>query len=135
MSCLSDHSRSAVPTAPRKYLVVTMFAALTDQNAGNSTPRCSKLTDPSRQFVITMSRRSQLTSSYGCRPAVVYTRSTRSPCGWNTGRTGAGALFEVPVVSTASVIALGPFEDGTNRTGRREAAGMGWGSIVGGLGR
>src|ERR1044072_18329 len=27
MSCLSDHSRCGVPTAPRKYLVVTMFAA------------------------------------------------------------------------------------------------------------
>src|SRR6202020_817327 len=58
-----DHSRVSLPTAPRKYLVVTMLAALTDQNSGNSTPRCSKLIDPSRQFVITTSRRCQVTSS------------------------------------------------------------------------
>src|ERR671913_2138845 len=74
MSCRSDHSRSGVPTAPRKYLVVTMFAALTLQKSGNSTPRCSKLIEPSRQFVMTTSRRSQVTSSYGCTPAVVKTR-------------------------------------------------------------
>src|SRR5690348_14395778 len=79
MSCLSDHSRSGVPTAPRKYLVVTMFAAFTLQNAGNSTPFCSKLIEPSRQFVITTSRRSHSTSSYGWTPSAVQTRSTRSP--------------------------------------------------------
>jgi hypothetical protein len=48
-------------------LVVTMFDAFTDQKSGNSTPRCSKFTEPSRQLVITTSRRSQLTSSYGAR--------------------------------------------------------------------
>ena len=63
ISWRSDHSRASVPTAPRKYLVVTMLAAFTDQKSGNSTPRCSKLTDPSRQLVITTSRRSQLTSA------------------------------------------------------------------------
>ncbi len=63
MSCRSDHSRASVPTAPRKYFVVTMLAALTDQKSGNSTPRCSKLIDPSRQFVMTTSRRSQVTSA------------------------------------------------------------------------
>jgi hypothetical protein len=52
-----------VPTAPRKYLVVTMFVAFTDQESGNSTPFCSKLTEPSRQLVITTSRRSQVTWS------------------------------------------------------------------------
>src|SRR3954453_22999648 len=56
-----------------------MLDAFTDQVLGNSTPRCSKLTDPSRQFVMTTARRSQVTSSYGCTPAVVYTRSIRSP--------------------------------------------------------
>src|SRR5256885_2501993 len=56
-----------------------MLAALTDQKSGNSTPRCSKLTEPSRQFVMTTSRRSQVTSSYGCTPSVVYTRLTRRP--------------------------------------------------------
>src|SRR3954447_22259805 len=79
MSCLSDHSRSGVPTAPRKYLVVTMFAAFTLQNAGNSTPFCSKLIEPSRQLVMTTSRRSHSTSSYGWTPSVVQTRSTRRP--------------------------------------------------------
>src|SRR4051794_7644685 len=71
MSWRSDHSRTSVPTAPRKYFVVTMLAAFTDQKSGNSTPRCSKLIEPSRQFVMTTSRRSQVTSSYGCTPAVV----------------------------------------------------------------
>src|SRR5947209_9669634 len=79
MSWRRLHSRSGVPTAPRKYFVVTMLAALTLQKSGNSTPRCSKLIDPSRQFVMTTSRRSQVTSSYGCTPSVVHTRSTRRP--------------------------------------------------------
>ena len=56
-------SRCGVPTAPRKYFVVTMLAALTDQKSGNSTPCCSKLTEPSRQFVMMTLRRSQVTSS------------------------------------------------------------------------
>src|SRR3954468_15468828 len=79
MSCLSDHSRSGVPTAPRKYFVVTMLAALTLHDVGNSTPRCSKLIEPSRQLVMTTSRRSHSTSSYGWTPSVVHTRSTRRP--------------------------------------------------------
>src|SRR3982751_3782886 len=79
MSCLSDHSRCGVPTAPRKYLVVTMLAALTLHTVGYSTPRCSKLIEPSRQFVMTTSRRSHSTSSYGWAPSVVQTRATRSP--------------------------------------------------------
>src|SRR5512145_686128 len=79
MSCLSDHSRCGVPTAPRKYFVVTMLAALTLQKSGKSTPRCSKLIEPSRQLVITTSRRSQATSSYGWTPSVVHTRSTFNP--------------------------------------------------------
>ena len=37
-SCLRLRSRASVPTAPRKYLVVTMVEALTDQVEGNSTP-------------------------------------------------------------------------------------------------
>src|SRR3712207_2526693 len=72
-------SRCGVPTAPRKYFVVTMFVALMLHSAGNSTPRCSKLNDPSRQLVMTTSRRSQVTSSYGCTPAVVKTRLTFRP--------------------------------------------------------
>src|SRR4051794_28203565 len=72
-------SRWGLPTAPRKYFVVTMLVALMLHSAGNSTPRCSKLIDPSRQLVMTTSRRSQVTSSYGCTPAVVKTRLTFRP--------------------------------------------------------
>src|ERR671933_840838 len=72
-------SRCGLPTAPRKYLLVTMFEAFTAQELGNSTPRCSKLIEPSRQLVMTTSRRSQVTSSYGCTPAVVKTRLTFRP--------------------------------------------------------
>src|SRR6476619_3139856 len=77
MSCLSDHSRSGVPTAPRKYLVVTMLAALTLQVVGYSTPRCSKLIEPSRQLVMTTSRLSPPTAAppllarLRCLPAVI----------------------------------------------------------------
>src|SRR6476659_1175852 len=104
MSCLRLHSRCGVPTAPRKYLVVTMFAALTDQKSGNSTPRCSKLIEPSRQFVMTTSRRSQLTSSYGCTPAVVYTRSTTRPLRRYTGPESGAVGVPVETFSAASVM-------------------------------
>ncbi len=77
--CLRPVSRCAVPTAPRKYLLVTMLTAFTDQKSGNSTPRCSKFTEPSRQLVMTTSRRSQTTSSYGYTPGVVWMRSIRRP--------------------------------------------------------
>ena len=63
MSCLRLFSRTSVPTAPRKYLVVTIVEALTDQKSGNSTPRCSKIVSPVFQFFWTTSRRSQVTSS------------------------------------------------------------------------
>src|SRR4051794_34285692 len=72
-------SRCGLPTAPRKYFVVTMLVALMLHSAGNSTPRCSKLIEPSRQLVMTTSRRSQVTSSYGCTPGVVKTRLTFRP--------------------------------------------------------
>src|SRR3954447_16535267 len=79
MSCRRLFSRCGVPTAPRKYFVVTMLVALMLHSAGNSTPRCSKLIEPSRQFVMTTSRRSHVTSSYGCTPGVVKTRLTFRP--------------------------------------------------------
>src|SRR3712207_5695507 len=56
-----------------------MLVALMLHSAGNSTPRCSKLIEPSRQLVMTTSRRSQVTSSYGCTPGVVKTRLTFRP--------------------------------------------------------
>ena len=75
MSCLRLCSRTGVPRAPRKYLVVTIVEALTLQNDGNSVPVCSKTTSPVFQLFWTTSRRSQVTSSYGCTPGVVNTRS------------------------------------------------------------
>src|SRR4051812_49964525 len=56
-----------------------MLVALMLHSAGTSTPRCWKLIEPSRQFVCTTSRRSQVTSSYGCTPGVVKTRLTFRP--------------------------------------------------------
>src|SRR4051794_19063321 len=79
ISCLRLHSRTSVPTAPRKYLVVTIVLALTDQKSGNSTPRCSKTVSPVFQFCWTTSRRSQVISSYGCVPGVLKTRSMLRP--------------------------------------------------------
>src|SRR4051812_49437826 len=65
-----------------------MLVALMLHSAGNSTPRCSKLMEPSRQLVMTTSRRSHVTSSYGCTPAVVKTRLIFRPL----PRLGALAL-------------------------------------------
>src|SRR6187551_3647454 len=79
MSCLRLHSRTSVPTAPRKYLVVTIVEALTDQKSGNSTPRCSKTVSPVFQFCWTTSRRSHVTASYGWTPGVVKIRSIFRP--------------------------------------------------------
>ncbi len=56
-------SRSALPTAPRKYLLVTIVDALRLHDSGNSTPRCSKTFSPVFQLVCTTSRRSHVTSS------------------------------------------------------------------------
>src|SRR6478752_5291498 len=63
ISCRSPSSRAGVPSAPRKYLVVTIVEALTLQKSGNSTPRCSKTVAPVFQFCWTTSRRSQVSSS------------------------------------------------------------------------
>ena len=56
-------SRCGLPAAPRKYLLVTMLTAFTDQKSGNSTPRCSKTVSPVFQFCWTTSRRSQVMAS------------------------------------------------------------------------
>src|SRR5487761_2086999 len=76
---VSSSSNASVPSAPRKYFVVTIVDAFTLQVDGNSTPRCSKTVSPVFQLVCTTSRRSQVTSAYGCTPGVVYTRSIVSP--------------------------------------------------------
>ena len=78
MSCRRLVSRTSVPSAPRKYFVVTMVDALTLQELGNSTAFCSKTTSPVFQFVWTTSRRSQVTSSYGWTPGVLNTGARRS---------------------------------------------------------
>ena len=67
----SDVSRSGVPSVPRKYFCATMFVALSDHVAGNSTPSCSNATEPSFQLEMRASRRSHCTWSYGCVPGVV----------------------------------------------------------------
>ncbi len=61
--CRTLRSRSGVPSVPRKYFCATIVVALSDQEEGNSTPRCSKETSPVRQSVITASRMSHETSS------------------------------------------------------------------------
>ena len=63
MSWRRLRSRTSVPTAPRKYFVVTIVEALTLQKSGNSQLRCSNTTSPVFQLVWTTSRRSQVTSS------------------------------------------------------------------------
>ena len=47
-TCLSDDSRSGVPSVPRKYFCARMLVAFTLQPSGTSTPSCSKATVPSR---------------------------------------------------------------------------------------
>src|SRR5882762_651190 len=106
MSCLRLTSRCGVPTAPRKYLLVTMLTAFTDQDSGNSTPRCSKLIEPSRQLVMTTSRRSHTTSSYGCTPGVVWIRWICIPL---PPLAGAFASWETPGAGTTCPGFMGAF--------------------------
>src|SRR5687768_4231314 len=94
-------SRAGVPSAPRKYFVVTMVEALTLQKSGNSTPFCSKTTSPVFQLVCTTSRRSQFTSSYGCS-ADVKTRSMLSPAGFRVELWFSDRPFAERVVSVIS---------------------------------
>ena len=46
ISCLTERSRVAEPTCPRKYFETTMLVACCDQGFGISTWRCSKTTCP-----------------------------------------------------------------------------------------
>jgi hypothetical protein len=61
--CLTERSRFGVPSVPRKYFCATIWVAIIDQDEGNSTPRCSNETVPSRQLVMTASRSSHSSSS------------------------------------------------------------------------
>src|SRR6266851_1807838 len=65
--CLTLVSRAGVPSLPRKYFDATTFVAVIDQNAGTSTPFCSKTFPLSPG--IAESRRSNSISSYGWTPA------------------------------------------------------------------
>ena len=65
-------SRSSVPRVPRKYFDAVMLTALLDQWSGNSTPFCSK--DFLSPLPITASRRTQVSSSNGWTPALVWRR-------------------------------------------------------------
>src|SRR5687767_8233025 len=75
-----------------------MVEALTDQKSGNSTPRCSKTVSPVFQLVCTTSRRSQVSSSYGCTPSVLKTRSIVIPA----------ALMRLAAPLTVSVMRCTP---------------------------
>ena len=51
-----------------------MLVEFSDQVVGNSTPSCSKATEPSFQLVMRASRNSQTTSSNGSTPGEVNNR-------------------------------------------------------------
>ena len=76
---LRQTERMPIIVVSRAADEATMVEALTLQKSGNSTPFWSKIVSPVRQLVWTTSRRSQVTSSYGCVPGVVYTRSIARP--------------------------------------------------------
>src|SRR5688500_340389 len=101
MSCRRLCSRAGVPRAPRKYFVVTMVEALPLHKSGNSTPVRSYTTSPVFQLVCTTSRRSQVTSSYGCSPDVK-TRSMVSPAGFGVELALSDRPFAERVVSVIS---------------------------------
>ncbi|MPM84278.1 hypothetical protein SDC9_131349 [bioreactor metagenome] len=70
------------------------------QKSGNSTPRCSKTLSPVFQFVWTMSRCSQVTSSYGWTPSELKTRATVRPAPlMGLGRADRDRLADGRVVS------------------------------------
>jgi hypothetical protein len=114
----TERSRAGVPSGPRKYFCATMLVALSDQVAGNSTPRCSKATVPSRQFVITASRCSHAISSYGWTPSVVKRRSTVRPLRRPTFAVESASLvfaIQVPTSSgprSGATASASPEEDG-----------------------
>src|SRR3954451_18412166 len=79
-----------------------MVDAFALQKSGNSTPFCSKIVSPVFQLVWTTSRRSHVTSSYGCTPGVVYTRSTVRPLRWT--RSPSPRVLRAPAPEAVSVI-------------------------------
>jgi hypothetical protein len=67
-----------VPRCPRKYLLAVTWVASCDQALGNSRFFCSKTVLPC-SLVMTASRVSHSTVSYGSVPGRVYRRSMLSP--------------------------------------------------------
>src|SRR5262245_53833211 len=78
ISCFTLDSRSEVPRWPRKYFDTTTLVASCDQPFGISQSRCSKISSP-RSFVMVAERSSHSTSSKGCTPGRVKTRSSARP--------------------------------------------------------
>ena len=72
--CLTEFSRVAEPSWPRKYFWATMFVAFCDHVFGNSTSRCSKATRS--PWAMRASRRSHCTVSNACWPGDVKKRLT-----------------------------------------------------------
>src|ERR1700761_2390270 len=75
--CLTEFSRSGVPSRPRKYFWATMLVAFWDQDLGNSTSRCSNAGFAGSP--IRASRISHSTWSNGCDSDVEKRRSTERP--------------------------------------------------------
>ena len=78
INCRTLCSRSGAPSWPRKYFETTMLVACWDQNAGTSTPCCSKTTSP-RSLEITADRVSHSISSKGSTPVRLNTRGNSRP--------------------------------------------------------
>ena len=91
ISCRTLRSRPGDESCPRKYFETTMLVACWDQNAGTSTPRCSKTTSP-RSLVITADRVSHSISSKGSTPARLNVRGNSSPARAGAIGSGAGAV-------------------------------------------
>ena len=64
INCLTEVSRSGVPTRPWKYFCATMLVAVCDQDLGTSTFFCSKIVSPFSE-VIAAVRSSHSSASYG----------------------------------------------------------------------
>jgi len=104
-SCLTERSRSGVPTGPLKYFEATTLVAICDQKAGTSTPCCSKITSPF-SLASAAVRSSQATASNGWtwgwvnRRAIVTPRPSVRP-----GR-GMEVAAEVPPAAVAPPAAV-----------------------------
>src|SRR5918996_927114 len=117
--CLTDDSRSGVPSRPRKYFWATMLVAFCDHVTGNSTPRCSNA--GSAGSPMTASRISHSTQSKGCLSTSVKRRGTLTPAPLAV-TLGAAALRLWDMTSPSI---------GSNFAGTTDdALGLGWNGAV-----